>query len=71
MLQETCAISSDVSVLRRLFAAAVTLHRDTPRYWEIVASNISAVRWLSSFVWNTVMCDETKYGSCEKSSYTT
>ena len=38
MLQEASAISSDVSVLRRLFFAAVTLHRDTPRYWEIVAS---------------------------------
>lgn len=38
MLQEASAICSDVSVLRRLSFAAVTLHRDTPRYWELVAS---------------------------------
>ena len=38
MLQEAATICSDISVLRRLSFAAVTLHRDTPRYWELVAS---------------------------------
>lgn len=38
MLQEASAICSDVSVLRRLSFAAVTLHKDTPKYWELVAS---------------------------------
>lgn len=38
MLQEASSICSDISVLRRLSFAAVTLHRDTPKYWELVAS---------------------------------
>lgn len=38
MLQEASEIISDVSVLRRLTFAAATLHRDTPKYWELVSS---------------------------------
>ena len=38
MLQEASSICSDISVLRRLSFAAATLHRDTPKYWELVAS---------------------------------
>ena len=36
MLQEASSICEDPSVLRRLTFAAATLHKDTPRYWEIV-----------------------------------
>ena len=36
MLQEASNICKDPSVLRRLTFAATTLHKDTPRYWEIV-----------------------------------
>ncbi len=38
MLQEASSLCTDVSVLRKLSFAAVTLHRDTPRYWELVTS---------------------------------
>lgn len=38
MLQEASVICSDISVLRRLSFAAVTLPRDTPKYWDLVVS---------------------------------
>lgn len=38
MLQEARSICEDTSVLRRLTFAATSLHKDTPRYWEIVTS---------------------------------
>lgn len=38
MLEEANKICSDISVLRRLSFAAATLHRDTPKYWELVTS---------------------------------
>ena len=38
MLQEASSICEDTSVLRRLTFAATSLHKDTPRYWEIVTS---------------------------------
>ena len=37
MLQEASSISEDTSVPRLTFAAT-SLHKDTPRYWEIVTS---------------------------------
>ena len=36
MLQETSNICKDPSVLRRLLFAAKNLHKDTPKYWDIV-----------------------------------
>ena len=36
MLEEASRICSDTSVSRRLSFAAATLHRDTPRYWELI-----------------------------------
>jgi hypothetical protein len=38
MLQEAGSLCKDPSVLRRLSFAAATLHKDTPKYWDIVAS---------------------------------
>lgn len=37
MLQEASSICKDPSVLRRIIFAATSLHKETPRYWEIVA----------------------------------
>jgi hypothetical protein len=36
MLHEASGVCSDISVLRRLSFAAYSLHRDTPKYWELV-----------------------------------
>ena len=36
MLQEASRVCSDISILRRLSFAAYTLHKDTPKYWELV-----------------------------------
>lgn len=36
MLQEASSLCKDPSVLRRLTFAASNLHKDTPKYWEIV-----------------------------------
>ena len=36
MLQEASSVCSDISILRRLSFAAYTLHKDTPKYWELV-----------------------------------
>ena len=37
MLQEISAVCTDISVVRRLTFAAVSLPSDTPGYWELVA----------------------------------
>lgn len=37
MLQEASSICKDPSVLRRLTFAASNLHKDTPKYWDLVA----------------------------------
>lgn len=36
VLEEASTICSDLSVLRRLSCAASTLHKDVPRYWDLV-----------------------------------
>ena len=37
MLQEASSVCSDTSVLRRLSFAVYSLHKDTPKYWELVS----------------------------------